>query len=61
MLDHMSRHRVCVAPMMARTDRHERYFLRLISKHTFLYSEMVTAGAVLHGDPARVFAFDNFE
>ncbi|MEE2694181.1 MAG: tRNA dihydrouridine(20/20a) synthase DusA [Pseudomonadota bacterium] len=57
----MSRHRVCVAPMMARTDRHERYFLRLISRHTFLYTEMVTAAAVMHGDRDRVFAFNKFE
>ena len=60
-MDGITRHRVCVAPMMDRTDRHERYFLRLISKHTFLYSEMVTSAAVLRGDPARVFEFDNFE
>lgn len=36
--------------MMDCTDRHERYFLRLISRHVLLYSEMVTAQAVLHGD-----------
>ncbi len=35
--------------MMGWTDRHARYFLRLISQHTLLYTEMVTAGAVLHG------------
>jgi tRNA-dihydrouridine synthase A len=40
---------VSVAPMMGWTDRHARYFLRLISKHTLLYTEMVTTGAVLHG------------
>ena len=57
----MFNHRVCVAPMMDRTDRHERYFLRLISKHTVLYSEMVTARAVLYGDPERVYSFDTAE
>lgn len=41
---------VSIAPMMAWTDRHARYFLRLISKHTLLYTEMVTTGALIHGD-----------
>jgi len=41
---------VSIAPMMAWTDRHARYFFRLISKHTMLYTEMVTTGALLHGD-----------
>lgn len=41
---------VSIAPMMAWTDRHARYFLRLISKRTMLYTEMVTTGALLHGD-----------
>ena len=41
---------VSIAPMMAWTDRHARYFLRLISKHSMLYTEMVTTGALLHGD-----------
>ena len=44
--------------MMERTDRHCRYFLRLISKHTLLYTEMVTADAVLHGDRERLLGFD---
>ena len=47
----------CVAPMMEWTDRHCRYFLRLISRRTFLYTEMVTAEAVLHGDRERVLGF----
>jgi tRNA-dihydrouridine synthase A len=50
-------HRFYVAPMMEWTDRHCRYFLRLISKHTFLYTEMVTAEAVLYGDRERVLGF----
>ncbi|MDH3342115.1 MAG: tRNA dihydrouridine(20/20a) synthase DusA [Gammaproteobacteria bacterium] len=41
---------VSIAPMMAWTDRHARYFLRLISKRTMLYTEMVTTGALIHGD-----------
>jgi tRNA-dihydrouridine synthase A len=47
----------CVAPMMEWTDRHCRYFLRLISRRTFLYTEMVTAEAVLHGNRERVLGF----
>ena len=50
-------HRFCVAPMMEWTDRHCRYFLRLISRRTFLYTEMVTADAVLYGDRERVLGF----
>lgn len=42
--------KVSVAPMMQRTDRHFRYLMRLISQRTLLYTEMVTAGAILHGD-----------
>ena len=43
--------------MMEWTDRHCRYFLRLISKRTLLYTEMVTADAVLRGDRKRLLAF----
>ena len=43
--------------MMEWTDRHCRYFLRLISRRTFLYTEMVTAEAVLHGNRERVLGF----
>ena len=42
--------RLSIAPMLDWTDRHCRYFLRLISKHVLLYTEMVTTGAILHGD-----------
>ncbi|HTI88288.1 MAG TPA: tRNA dihydrouridine(20/20a) synthase DusA [Alphaproteobacteria bacterium] len=50
--------RLSVAPMMDRTDRHARFFLRLISRRTLLYTEMVTAMAVVHGDAERHLAFD---
>ncbi|MGH8372984.1 MAG: tRNA dihydrouridine(20/20a) synthase DusA [Gammaproteobacteria bacterium] len=50
-------HRVCVAPMMDYTDRHFRYLLRLMSKHARLYTEMVTTGAILHGQRDRFLAF----
>ncbi len=51
----------CVAPMLDWTDRHERFFLRLISRHAVLYSEMVTTGAILHGDRDRFLAFNETE
>ena len=47
--------------MMARTDRHCRYFLRQITARTLLYSEMIHAHAVLHGDRQRLLAFDDAE
>ncbi len=50
--------RFSVAPMMAWTDRHCRYFHRLISRHALLYTEMVTTGAVLHGDRDRLLGQD---
>jgi len=59
--DKTATHRFAVAPMMEWTDRHCRYFLRLISKRTFLYTEMVTAEAVLYGDRERVLGFDPAE
>ena len=50
-------YRFSVAPMMEWTDRHCRYFLRLISRRTLLYTEMVTAEAVLRGNRERLLAF----
>jgi tRNA-dihydrouridine synthase A len=46
-------HRFCVAPMLDWTDRHERFFLRLLSQQARLYTEMVTTGALLFGDAER--------
>jgi tRNA-dihydrouridine synthase A len=54
-------HRLCVAPMMDRTDRHLRHLLRLMAPHTRLYTEMITARALLHGDAQRLLAFDAVE
>src|ERR1700729_224054 len=51
-------YRICVAPMMDWTDRHCRYFLRGFSPDVLLYTEMVTAAAILRGDRARLLAFD---
>ncbi|MCL6414640.1 tRNA dihydrouridine(20/20a) synthase DusA [Aestuariirhabdus sp. Z084] len=44
--------------MMDWTDRHQRYFLRLISKHSLLYTEMVTTGALIHGDRERFLRYN---
>ena len=45
--------RLSIAPMMDHTDRHFRYFLRIISPHALLYTEMITTGALIHGDRQR--------
>ncbi len=47
--------------MLDLTDRYCRYFLRLITRHTLLYTEMITTGALLHGDCERFLRFDSFE
>jgi tRNA-dihydrouridine synthase A len=53
----MSPWRFSVAPMMDWTDRHCRVFHRILSRHARLYTEMVTAGAVIHGDRERIIGF----
>jgi tRNA-dihydrouridine synthase A len=53
--------RLSVAPMLDWTDRHYRYFARLLSRHTLLYTEMVTTGALIHGDTARFLRHDMAE
>ena len=53
--------RLSVAPMMDWTDRHCRYFHRLLSPHARLYTEMVTSPAVIHGDRERLLGFDRSE
>ena len=50
--------KLSVAPMMEWTDRHCRYFHRLLSRHALLYTEMVTTGALIHGDVARHLRFN---
>jgi len=50
-----------IAPMMQRTDRHFRYMMRIGSKHTLLWSEMITAKAIIHGDREHLLAFDGAE
>ena len=50
--------KVSVAPMMDCTDRHERFFLRLISKNTLLYTEMVVDEAINRGDKKKLLEFN---
>ena len=52
---------VSVAPMMDWTDRHCRYFMRLLSPGARLYTEMITAAALKHGDAEQLLAFDEAE
>ncbi len=52
---------VSVAPMMDCTDKHARYFLRLISPNVLLYTEMITANALIFGDYKNLLAYDEFE
>lgn len=54
-------HRLSVAPMLDRTDRHCRYFLRQISRRTLLYTEMIVAQAIQYGDRARLLDYDPHE
>ena len=58
---HANIHRFSVAPMMEWSDRHCRFFHRILSRHARLYTEMVTSGAVLHGPRLRLLGFDPFE
>ncbi len=53
--------RFCVAPMMEWTDRHCRFFHRLLTRRALIYTEMLTTGAVLRGDRARLLGFDPSE
>src|SRR5215467_10696038 len=53
--------RFCVAPMMEWTDRHCRFFHRLLTRRALIYTEMLTTGAVLRGDRQRLLGFDASE
>jgi tRNA-dihydrouridine synthase A len=57
----MNNNRFSVAPMMDWTDRHCRSFHRLLTRHAMLYTEMVTPGAVIHGDRNRIIGFSQNE
>jgi tRNA-dihydrouridine synthase A len=54
-------HRFCIAPMMDWTDRHCRFLHRQLTRHALLYTEMVTADAILRGNRERLLAFDRRE
>ena len=53
--------RISIAPMVDITDRHFRYFCRLLTKNSLLYTEMITSGAIIHGDRNKILDFDPFE
>ncbi len=53
-----STHRFCIAPMMDWSDHHCRFFWRLLTRRALLYTEMVTTGALIHGDRERFLAFN---
>ncbi len=52
---------LAIAPMMEWTDRHYRYFMRLLAPRVELYTEMISTGAIVHGDRARFLDFDPSE
>ena len=52
-------HRFCIAPMMQCTDMHDRYLFRLITKKSILYTEMVTTGAIIHGECIEQLRFND--
>jgi tRNA-dihydrouridine synthase A len=54
----INKRKVCVAPMMDCTDRHERFFLRLISKNVLLYTEMIVSEAISRGDKKKLLSFN---
>ncbi|HEC04922.1 MAG TPA: tRNA dihydrouridine(20/20a) synthase DusA, partial [Thiothrix sp.] len=53
--------RFCVAPLLDLTTRHQRYFMRLISQHAVLYTEMITTGAIIYGDRDRYLQYNEAE
>ena len=53
--------RFCVAPMLDWSDRHQRMLMRIMSKHSLVYTEMVTTGALIHGDAQRYLKFNQAE
>lgn len=57
----MTTHRFCLAPMMDWSDRHCRYFWRQMTRHARLYTEMITTGALIHGDAERHLRYNDCE
>ena len=54
----ISKHLISIAPMMDWSDRHYRFFMRLITKRALLYTEMITTGAIIHGDRDRFLRYN---
>ncbi|HBH11474.1 MAG TPA: tRNA dihydrouridine(20/20a) synthase DusA, partial [Gammaproteobacteria bacterium] len=50
--------RLSIAPMMDHTDKHFRYLMRLLTKHSVLYTEMITTGALIHGNHKQFLDFN---
>ena len=57
----ISPRKICVAPMLDWTDRHYRYMMRLITKKTMLYTEMITLNAIIHGDKDYLLNYNGVE
>ncbi len=60
-MQHLAMPLISIAPMLDQTDRHCRFFLRQLSRHIQLYTEMLTTGALLHGHQHRLLAYDPAE
>ena len=54
-------HKVSVAPMMDCTDRHDRYFMRIMSKNVMLYTEMIATKSAIHGDRKKILSYNSEE
>lgn len=57
----VNNHKVSIAPMVDVTDKHFRYFCRLLTKKSLLYTEMVTCESIIHGDEERILGFNDIE
>lgn len=60
-INSLNSHRFCVAPMLDCTDKHARYFMRLMTRHALLYTEMITVPALIHGDTEKLLAYNKKE
>ena len=52
--------KIYVAPMMQYTDKHDRYFLRIISKNVILFTEMIPTNAIIHGNQKKLLGLLNY-
>ncbi len=60
-MDRLESYPLSIAPMMDRSDRHFRFFMRQITRHTLLYTEMITSPAIIHGDRQKLLGFSETE